>query len=209
MDEAEVKAWLVEQLDVSRETLQRLDNYVRLLRSEARHQNLISTFSLPDVWNRHIRDSAQLLVHAKSRKNWLDLGSGAGLPGIVIALLTDCRVTLVESRRKRIDFLLTVIDDLGLASRAVVKGTSLERLETTVFDVIVARAFAPLGKLFEVAHRFAAPRTLWVLPKGKSTQQELADARAAWQGEFAVVQSVTDPGAGIVLARNVERRMGS
>jgi 16S rRNA (guanine527-N7)-methyltransferase len=202
MDEAEAKVWL----DVPRETLDRLDQFVELLRAENQRQNLVSAASLDHVWSRHITDSAQLLRFAPSRTNWLDLGSGAGFPGLIVALLRPEPVTLVESRKLRVDFLTRAREVLGLGERLEILRSKVEALPVRQFGVISARAFAPLGRLLELAERFAAPTTRWVLPKGKNAKSELEAAESLWQGEFRLEPSLTDPDAYIIVAEQVRRR---
>jgi 16S rRNA (guanine527-N7)-methyltransferase len=207
--EEEARAWLNDSYDVSRETWERLETYVASLLEEMQHQNLIAASTRDHVWARHIVDSAQLLLHAPSVEDsgtWLDLGSGAGLPGIVIAILSDWQVGLVESRKGRIGFLCAMIEKLSLGN-ARVQGCRLESLDVTVpVSVISARAFAPLDRLFEKAVRFAGGETIWLLPKGKNCQNELQQVRPSWQGVFHVEQSVTDPESAILVARSVRKR---
>lgn len=202
MTETEAIAWLKAQLHVSRETLDALDTFVAFLKREAESQNLISASTLDHIWSRHIVDSAQLLLFTDSsapQSNWLDLGSGAGFPGLVIALLTKHHVTLVESRARRIDYLQRAIEMLDLTHRVEVAGVTLERLETAPFSVISARAFAPLPKLFDLAARFATNNTLWLLPKGRNARAEWEGAQALWDGDFRIMDSVTDQEAGILV----------
>jgi 16S rRNA (guanine527-N7)-methyltransferase len=202
MTETEAIAWLKAQLHVSRETLDALDTFVAFLKREAESQNLISASTLDHIWSRHIVDSAQLLLFTDSsapQSNWLDLGSGAGFPGLVIALLTKHHVTLVESRARRIDYLQRAIEMLDLTHRVRVAGVTLERLETAPFSVISARAFAPLPKLFDLAARFATNNTLWLLPKGRNAKAEWEGAQSVWDGNFRIMDSVTDQEAGILV----------
>lgn len=202
MTEEEAKSWLKDTLSVSRETetWERLDAFVAFLKREASQQNLISASTLDHIWARHIVDSAQLLRYApKAAGQWLDLGSGAGFPGIVVALLSPHRVTLVESRGRRIDYLNRAIRLLDLEDRAVVAGMAVERVETAPYSVISARAFAPLPKLLDLSQRFSTQKTLWLLPKGKNALRELHEAHGRWNLEFAVEPSVTDAEAGILV----------
>ncbi|WP_397602536.1 16S rRNA (guanine(527)-N(7))-methyltransferase RsmG [Sphingorhabdus sp.] len=202
MTQAEAIAWLKTHLHVSRETLDTLETFVEFLKREAESQNLISASTLDHIWSRHIVDSAQLLLFtdASARQNdWLDLGSGAGFPGLVIALLTNYNVTLVESRARRIDYLQRAVEMLDLTHRVRVAGVTLERLETAPYSVISARAFAPLPKLFDLAARFATNNTLWLLPKGRNAQAEWEGAQAQWGGNFRIMDSVTDQEAGILV----------
>jgi 16S rRNA (guanine527-N7)-methyltransferase len=209
MTESEAMEWLQAQLHVSRETLEALDTFVAFLKREAESQNLISASTLDHIWSRHIVDSAQLLLFTDTSappSNWLDLGSGAGFPGLVIALLTNHHVTLVESRARRIDYLQRAVEMLDLTHRVKVAGVTLERLETAPFSVISARAFAPLPKLFDLAARFATNNTLWLLPKGRNAKAEWEGAQALWDGNFQVMDSVTDQEAGILVGTLLGKR---
>ena len=202
MTQTEAIAWLKTCLHVSRETLDTLETFVEFLKREAESQNLISASTLDHIWSRHIVDSAQLLLFtdASARQNdWLDLGSGAGFPGLVIALLTNYNVTLVESRARRIEYLQRAVEMLDLTHRVRVAGVALERLETAPYSVISARAFAPLPKLFDLAARFATNNTLWLLPKGRNAQAEWDSTQAQWDGNFRIMDSATDQEAGILV----------
>jgi 16S rRNA (guanine527-N7)-methyltransferase len=199
--EEDAKIWLTTTFDVSRETQERLEAFVAFLVSEAQLQNLISAATLDQIWARHIVDSAQLLLHAPGEGEWLDLGSGAGFPGLIVPMLSSHRVVLVESRAKRIDFLGRAIELLGLQDVAVVAGMPLERLETAPYSVISARAFAPLPRLLQLSHRFSTDNTLWLLPKGRNAVNELTEVSAEWNLDFRVEPSVTDSDAGIIIGR--------
>ncbi len=212
MTEDQARDWLQDELHVSRETMAALDVFVAFLTREAQSQNLISSSTLDHIWSRHIVDSAQLLKlvgEVQPHMKWLDLGSGAGFPGLIIAMLTDFQVTLVESRARRIDYLERAVEMLDLSKRVRVAGTLLERLETATFSVISARAFAPLPKLFELAARFSTTNTLWLLPKGRNASHEWNAAQKTWQGNFRVANSVTDQEAGILVGRLSENRHNS
>ena len=203
MDEASAKA----ALDVPRETLKRLEHFVELLVAENEHQNLVSRSSLEHVWARHVLDSAQLLRFAPSAAaSWIDLGTGAGFPGLIVALLHEGPVTLVESRRLRADFLTRAAEGLELGSRVEMRCSKVERLEPRRYDVISARAFAPLDRLFALAEPFSTAETRWVLPKGRNAQSELEAAESLWQGEFRLEPSVTDADAAIIVAEQVRKK---
>lgn len=204
MDDAEAKAWLTEA-GVSRETVDRIDRFVALLVEENARQNLVSTASLAQVFSRHIVDSAQLWRLAPDAESWLDLGSGAGLPGLIIAMLTQAPVTLVESRRLRADWLRRAAECLDIIN-VTVEPARLDLVATSRAAVITARAFAPLPKLFTVAHRFSTNDTVWILPKGRSAAEELASIAGTWHGSFHMETSVTDPDSAIIVARNVKPR---
>ncbi len=131
----------------------------------------------------------------------MDLGSGAGFPGLVIAAMRpDFEVVLVESRRKRIDWLGSMAASLGLG-RCSVAGTRLEVLESRKARVISARAFAPLDKLLRLSARFSTDDTIWLLPKGRSAALELQGVEERWQILFHVEQSATDEAAAVLVGR--------
>jgi 16S rRNA (guanine527-N7)-methyltransferase len=194
-------------LDVPRETLERLGSFAALLREENARQNLVSRASLDRLWERHILDSTQLLRLAPpAAGTWLDLGTGAGFPGLIVALLHPARVTLVEARRLRSDFLARAAELLGVSHKVEIVCAKVEAVEARPFDVISARAFAPLGKLLGLGARFSTAKTTWILPKGRNAQTELEAARASWQGDFRLERSLTDADAGILVAAGVQRR---
>lgn len=189
---------------VSRETFEKLERYVALLREENVRQNLVSAATLDQAWDRHILDSAQLVRFApRSAANWVDVGSGAGLPGIVVACLVDVPVTLVEPRRLRAEFLHKVCESLDL--RATVICAKAERVEGS-FDVITARAVASLTRTLKISSHLSTGKTTWALPKGRSAPAELAEARQSWQGDFQLEPSVTDAESFIVVATGVRAK---
>lgn len=200
MTEADARMWLEENFTVSRETEEKLEAFIAFLKREAESQNLISASTLDHIWDRHIVDSAQLLRFCpEGPQTWIDLGSGAGFPGLVVALLSSHRVTLVESRGRRIEYLQRAIALLDLESQVTVAGMPLERVETAPYSVISARAFAPLDKLFDLAARFSTNKTLWLLPKGRNAVKEWEGVKSVWKGEFRIESSVTDAEAGILV----------
>lgn len=200
-----VQQVLLNDFGVSRETMARLEAFVDLVCCENDAQNLIARGTIDDIWNRHILDSAQLVRFAPLAATWLDIGTGAGFPGLIVAAIHRGHITMVESRRLRADFLLRAAEVLSLSDRARIICSKLERVETSTYEVISARAFAPLDRLFTLASRFAATGTRWVLPKGKSARSELDTIRGSWQGVFHVEPSLTDPEAGILVAERVSR----
>ena len=194
--------------DVSRETAERLHRFESLLREESARQNLVSRGTLDRLWARHLLDSAQLVRFEPSNgASWLDIGSGAGLPGIVIALLVSGPVVLCEPRRLRAEFLERVVSELELSDRVKVAAHKAEKL-TGQFDVITARAVASVDRLLAISTHLSTRNTLWVLPKGRSAQSELAEARRHWHCEATTVPSLTDPDSGILLLRNVRAKGG-
>lgn len=187
--------------NVSRETFEKLEAYVDLLKEENRRQNLVSASTLERVWDRHILDSAQLVRYEPvTGASWIDIGSGAGLPGIVIACLVDGPVALVEPRRLRAEFLHKASESLSLRTNVIC--AKAERVEGK-FEVIVARAVAPLVRLLEISAHLSTRKTVWALPKGRSAEAELVEAKRSWQGRFRVEPSVTDEQSFVVVGTEV------
>jgi 16S rRNA (guanine527-N7)-methyltransferase len=206
--EAAARAWLRELPEYDAEAEARLERLVAMLGEENARQNLVSAASLGEVWRRHIADSAQLMTHVpRGTSPWLDLGTGAGFPGLVVAILRpDTEVVMVESRPRRCEWLERVVAELNL-TRACVSSTKLERVESFAAAVISARAFAPLDRLLELSARFSTSATVWLLPKGRSAGDELS-AVAAWRHAFHVEPSLTDSQAGIITGRLLEPASG-
>ena len=204
MTEEEARAWVEETFDVPRETMAGLDRFAAYLAAQNDRQNLVSAASLDHVWARHIADSAQLLSLAPSPSaRWVDFGTGAGFPGLVVAALHGGPVTLIEERRLRVEFLREAAKAMGLNVEIV--GSRVERAEPRTYDVISARAFAPLPRLLEIGARFSTGKTVWLLPKGQKAQAELEALGTSWQGDFRLEPSVTDEEARIIVATGVRR----
>ena len=188
---------------VSRETFRLIEAYVELLKTGAAEQNLIAPSTLETIWERHVLDSAQLVrLEAFAGATWVDVGSGAGLPGIVVALLVEGPVTLIEPRRLRAEFLSDVIAKLGLSDRVRVECAKVERIGGQ-FDLITARAVAPLDHLLAITEHLSKSGTAWVLPKGRNAQSELAQAKRNWHCDVRVEQSCTDPDSQILVLTRV------
>lgn len=185
----------------SPESFAALELFVSCLREANVHQNLVSSASLDEVWQRHIADSAQLLDHVsrETRGLWLDLGTGAGLPGLILAIMRPQReFVLIESRKLRIKWLEEIVANLGLTN-CKVAGSDIAAANDMSADTISARAFAPLDRLLKLSARFSTHNTAWVLPKGRSAAQEVASLPAPLRALFHVEQSVTNAEAGIVV----------
>ncbi len=194
------RAWIGEAFSPTAGQWKQLERFVDLLIAESVQQNLIASSTIPTMWVRHIADSAQLLSFDTRGGDGLliDLGSGAGLPGLVIAILSSRPMLLVESRKRRCDFLRTVAAELGLANVEVVEAP-LERIETRPASTISARAFAPLDRLLDLSARFSTESTRWLLPKGRNAVKELALLPQPWQRMFHVEQSRTDAESQILV----------
>lgn len=197
--EGEAKAYVASRCDA--QAMERLEHFVAALTAESALQNLVAKPTLDIAWQRHIADSAQLLEHVPRETTglWLDLGTGAGLPGLVVSILQPKRpVMLVESRRKRIDWLERMRTELALPKCQVI-GSRLELVESVPAEIISARAFAPLLLLLDLSARFSTGSTLYLLPKGRSAAQEMETLPKKVRKMFHVEQSQTDDDAGIIV----------
>lgn len=190
--------------DVSRETMATLDRFADLVLLESRDQNLIAKSTEHVFWQRHMIDSAQLLpLRGTTGGRWLDVGTGAGFPGLVLSLMTDATFLLVEPRRLRAQFLKRVVDELGLSSRVEVSQTRVEAITASPFASITARAFAPLSEVLRATIHLADRSTTWLLHKGRNAAAEVVDARLAFDGNFETIPSMTAPDASIVRVSGV------
>jgi 16S rRNA (guanine527-N7)-methyltransferase len=202
-----VRAAFAAEYDVSRETLARLDRYAEVLTEWQQRMNLVGPSTLPHIWDRHFRDSAQLLPIAGTGKSWLDIGAGGGFPGIVLAILDpEASITLVESITKKCRFLDTAAHATDTAGNTRIANVRIEALAGGKFDIITARAAASLETLFDWGLRFAGSGTRWILPKGARVQEELASAAQRFHFEYELIPSRTDSDARIVVAKGVKRR---
>ncbi len=184
---------------VSRETLARLKAHVGLLEEWNRMHNLVSARSIEDVWRRHVWDSAQLAQYVPATARTLaDLGSGAGFPGLVLAEMFRGRlaVTLFEATRKKAEFLTAAAQRMSL--KVDIRNARIETAEAGPFDVVTARALAPLDTLLGYAQQLAGKGTVCLFLKGQSLVSELTQVRKSWRMKAVQHQSATDP-SGVIL----------
>ena len=195
---------------VSRETLDRLDRFVAVLLEWQQRMNLIASSTEPKLWTRHVADSLQLLALAPQAQIWVDLGSGAGFPGVVLACaLADrpgARVRLVERSTKKAAFLREAVHATGAPAEvhAVRLEDFLENLAAPV-DVVTARALAPLAGLLTAAYPLLKTGTLGLFPKGQDVGAELTEAAKCWSIQSSLVPSLTDPKARIVRITGIKK----
>jgi len=198
------------EFGVSRETCERLEAYIALLRRWNARINLVARGTIDAAWARHVADSAQLFDLAPAAaSSWIDLGSGAGLPGLPVAALAAERVpglhvTLVESDTRKAAFLVTAAAEMGLD--VTVEPRRIEALPARPYDVVSARALAPLDRLCALAHRFSARGTVFLFPKGARLDSELTAATAGWHIRAERIASRTDPEATVLKILELEPR---
>ncbi len=201
--------------DVSRETLDRLVIYARLLERWQATINLVAPGTVPVLWHRHFADSAQILRLAPEGRplHWLDLGSGGGFPGLVIAvMLAECvgaRVTLMESDLRKGAFLREVVRETGLARLGLVDivtgrvESAANQAKVGPVDVVSARAMAPLPKLLGWALPYFGAETIGLFLKGRDAELELAEARRLYRFDAELVPSMTDRQGQVVTLRQL------
>jgi 16S rRNA (guanine527-N7)-methyltransferase len=193
-----------EQLGVSRETLERLTVFLDLLRRWQPAINLVGSATLTDPWRRHVLDSAQLAAHVPAEAaDLVDLGSGAGFPGMVLALLGVRGVHLIEGDRRKVRFLREVARVTG--APATIHAVRIEQMHGWPAAVVTARALAPLPRLLELADRFLVLDSVALFLKGKSVERELTDARANWHMVSEMFPSLSEPTGTVLKLRGICR----
>ena len=184
-------------LNVSRETLCQFEAYLKLLEKWQRRINLVANSTMADVWERHILDSAQLFRFCPpNTKKILDVGSGAGFPGLVLAIMGDAQVDLVESDQRKAIFLSTVIRSLGLSAK--VHNQRIESLPNLCPDVVTARAVAPVSRLIKLIENQISADTVCLFLKGASVEDELTDLQSYSTMVYKNYPSLSGP-SGFVL----------
>jgi len=195
--------------NVSRETEDRLLAFADLLGKWTRKINLISKSSTSDIWERHILDSVQIYDLAPNTFSlWLDIGSGGGLPGVVVAALAaqfapDARIAMIESDQRKAAFLRTALRELGLSGDVL--ADRIDAVPPMGVGVLSARALAPLDQLLAFAENHLKPGGTAIFPKGKTAEQEIADASTNWLFQMEKHASMTDAEARILVIKDIKR----
>ncbi|WP_245562974.1 16S rRNA (guanine(527)-N(7))-methyltransferase RsmG [Thalassospira lucentensis] len=204
-----VKTWFERDLSVSRETLDRLSQYADLVVKWQPRINIVGASTAEDVWGRHLQDSAQLWPHLQdvaTTGKIVDFGSGAGFPGIVLAILGAGDITMMESNTKKTVFLMEAARVCGVLGQTKIARERIEAAQPCEADVVTARAFAPLPKLLEFGQRHLKPGGHYVLLKGRAFEDELADARdAGWTFDVTTHASLVDPDGVVMILKGVSR----
>ncbi len=195
-------------LNVSRETTDKLQAFVALVQKWTAKINLISKSSIDQIWDRHVLDSAQLFNLAPESGKWVDLGSGGGFPGIVVAILSqdigsDHKFFLVESDQRKAVFLRTAIRELELA--ATVISDRIEKIDPLCADIISARALTDLGALLGFADRHLSQTGVALFHKGAQWEKEDQSARGMWSYQCEMFKSTSHPEAAILKIKDISR----
>jgi len=194
-------------INVSRETLQRLETYAGLLVKWQAKINLVGPATLPDLWRRHFLDSAQLLPLLPAAIGTLaDLGSGAGFPGLVLAIMTDWRVHLLDSDQRKCAFLRQVALDCGVLDRVTIHARRIEQVTGITADVVTARACAPLDELLDLAEPFIGEKGTGLFLKGAQAEEELTQAQRRWTMRLDRRDSISDPAGKLLIVSQLKRK---
>lgn len=198
-------------VDVSRETAERLERFVALLRKWQAAENLVAPETLPVIWTRHVADSAQLVKIFPHARAWVDLGSGAGFPGIVIAILLaatpDGVVHLVESNQRKCAFLRQAIRETGASAR--VHAGRIEAILAAwreAVDMVCARALAPLDRLLSLAEPLLSRGAVGAFHKGQDFEREIEEASKSWEFDLILHKSLLEGGGVILEIRHLRRK---
>ncbi|SFS19778.1 16S rRNA (guanine(527)-N(7))-methyltransferase RsmG [Yoonia litorea] len=192
---------------VSRETLARLEAFAAITLKWTPKINLIAKGTTTEIWDRHIVDSAQLYALAPSEfEHWVDIGSGGGFPGIVMAILghqhhPDARFTLIESDQRKCTFLRTAARELSLSVNVI--ANRIEAAAPQEADVVSARALAALPALLPLVHRHLAKDGVCLIHKGRNAASEIAQAQETWSFALEDQPSITDPEARLLSIRRI------
>ena len=200
----------MKSLNVSRETIDSLCEYESMLSKWNSKINLISKSTFADIWNRHFLDSGQIIKHVDaSRKRWVDVGSGAGFPGLVVALLLrdrkiDCELILVEKSTKKVFFLNEVIRKLDLKVKVI--NDDIETIDPLRADILTARAFSELNNLIQIAHIHGRDSGICLFLKGENYMVELDKTLNYWFFDYDVFDSLSNPSGKIIRVKNILKR---
>ncbi len=195
-------------LNVSRETFERMEIFADLLQKWNPKINLVSRNSMSDLWTRHIKDSVQVFRCVQSKGHWVDLGSGGGFPGTIVAIMAasevpSLKVTLVESDQRKSAFLRTAARETGVDYQVISK--RIEQVPELKAQVLSARALADLTTLLGFAEQHLDENGIALFPKGATWEKELAEARRHWQFEATPNKSLTESEAVILKIKGVSR----
>jgi 16S rRNA (guanine527-N7)-methyltransferase len=196
-------------VNVSRETMARLEAYAALLVKWQAKINLVGPATLPDLWRRHFLDSAQLLpLLSETPGRLVDLGSGAGFPGLVLGAMTGWRVDLIDSDQRKCAFLRQVALEAGILDRVAIHAQRFEAVKPFAADVVTARACAPLDDLLGYAVPFIGESGRCLFLKGKGVEEELTAAQAHWTMRLERRESMSDPAGTVLVIDQLQRRKG-
>ncbi len=204
MNEDQARDWAVQHF--GEDAASRIDWFLDRVVVENDQQNLISPSTIGTIWSRHAVDSAQLIPLAdRTEGQWIDIGTGGGFPGMIVAIAWPGQVALVEPRKKRAEFLQECVDGLGMGDRVTVHASKIEAVPLRA-DIISARAVATVENLLRAAAHCGKQETRWLLPRGRLDEREIKTLKRQWRFVFHVEHSITSAESSIVILDRVEAR---
>ena len=198
------KEEIIKKFNISGHQEKLLDTYIFNLKKHNKHTNLVGRSTLEDPWKRHILDCLQILPKLNNYNySILDMGTGAGLPGLILNIMGCQNVTLVDSNNKKIKFLEKIKKEMNLKVKIVLD--RVENNEIEKYDIITSRALANLSKLFTYSHNFLKKNTVLIFLKGKTVNDEILDATKIWKFEYQKHASLSDRGGNLLVIRNLKK----
>ena len=199
------KEEIIKKFNINSRQEKLLDTYIFNLKKYNKHTNLVGSSTLEDPWNRHILDCLQILPTLNDYNcSILDMGTGAGLPGLLLSIMGCQNVTLVDSNNKKIKFLEKTKEEMNLKVKIVLD--RLENEENEKYDIITSRALANLSKLFTYSHNFLKKNTVLIFLKGKTVNDEILDATKIWKFEYKKHVSLSDKEGSLLVIRNLKKK---
>lgn len=206
MDKEEIKEVLFNRYDVSHETFKRLEDFVSLLQKWSRVHNLVSNSEQNNLWGRHVLDSAQLVSFVSAHNIVLDIGSGSGFPGVILALLSSANIILVERNKKKSVFLSEA--KRILCPNLIVKNAPVEETRFDKVDTITARGVAKVSHLLRCSAPYLKQNIKFLLLKGKEWGRELDEAKEQWDFSCQIKDSITDQEGKILILSDIQKKHG-
>lgn len=195
---------IINLFNLSKKQKDLFDQYIVELSKYNNHTNLVGKSTLVDPWKSHILDCLQILPFINSKKtSILDMGTGAGLPGILFSILGFSKVTLVDSNRKKTNFLKIIKKEMGLNFDVILN--RLEKIDNIKFDLITSRALANLEKLITYSQKFLKKNTVLIFLKGKTVNDELISAKKKWNFQYEKHKSLSDQRGCVLVIRDIKR----
>tara|TARA_Y100000741_G_scaffold279184_1_gene218968 strand:+ start:957 stop:1568 length:612 start_codon:yes stop_codon:yes gene_type:complete len=201
------KADIVSRFSLNKTQVEKIDSYISSLIIYNKHTNLVGKSTIKNIWDRHVLDCLQLTKHITNKKSKiLDLGTGAGLPGILLSITGCQRVLMVDSAKKKTDFVKQIIKELSLTAK--IQNKRIEKPPTSQYDIIVSRALAPLTKLLTYARMYSNKNTTSLFLKGRSANNEIDMATKAYFFEFEKIKSLSSDDGCILKISNIKNKNG-
>ena len=198
------KTEILKKFLINKKQHDKIENFLTKLKENNAHTNLVGKSTLLDPWNSHVLDSLQIQNFINNKNlSILDMGTGAGFPGIILSLFGYKHLTLVDSNGKKINFLNMIKDEMKLDLNIIKK--RLENLEDLKFDIITSRALSNLSQLLSYSQKFIKKNTVLIFLKGKTVNEEIIDAQKKWKFEFSTHKSISDERGSLLLIRNFRK----